>query len=191
MTPPPSCTKCSALLPVEYLNLDRLLPCPGCNAPIRAEVFPAFFKELGEGRAGEALLIGTEASCFYHEQKKAEAVCGACGRYLCALCDVDLDGAHYCPSCLEAAQKKGALATIENERKLYDRMAFHVAILSVCVPVFGAAIAPVAIFMAIRFRKAPTSLVRRTGQLRFILTLLLAGGSFLGWGFLFISQLLK
>src|SRR5687767_9158321 len=95
----PTCGKCRTPLPDEFINADELLPCPSCATGVRTHLFPAFFREAAKGTSGEAVGGESEAGCFYHAEKRASVVCGSCGRYLCALCDMELDGAHYCPSC--------------------------------------------------------------------------------------------
>src|SRR5688572_25118384 len=99
MNAAPSCSKCATPLPLEYLNAPDLQPCTSCGAEVRAEIYPAFFRETAVGSAGEVLVVDSEASCFYHLQKRASVVCGSCGRFLCALCDVELEGKHFCPDC--------------------------------------------------------------------------------------------
>src|SRR5437016_10234951 len=101
------CPRCKAPLAETVFNQARFVPCPACASPLQVEVFPAFFRPITVGRDGEALLVDTESSCFYHPQKKASVPCDACGRFLCALCDCELHGQHYCPTCLETGRKKG------------------------------------------------------------------------------------
>ena len=85
--------------------------------------------------------------------KKAAVACDACGRFLCALCDCELNGRHYCPVCLEAGKRSENIRGLEEERFLYDRQAFVLAIL----PVFITGLA--ALYLTLRYWKAPGSLV--------------------------------
>ena len=48
------------------------------------------------GRSGERILVEGEAACFYHAEKRATVACSACGRFLCALCDLDFSDHHFC-----------------------------------------------------------------------------------------------
>lgn len=177
----PSCIKCSTPLPVEHLNSGELLPCPSCATPFRVEVFPAFFREAAKGASGEALLIDSEASCFYHAQKRAAVVCSTCGRFLCALCDVELDGAHYCPGCLEAGKDQGKIAAIDNTRHLYDTLALQLAILGLVIFYFSPFTAPMAIYFAWKHRRAPSSIIRNPSKWRWILAIILGVLQLLGW----------
>jgi hypothetical protein len=162
MNPVPTCSQCAAPLPVEFLNAPELRPCTGCAAPVRAELFPAFFRETAVGGQGEALLVDSEASCFYHLQKRAAAVCAACGRFLCGLCDVEMEGAHYCPDCLHQSQQKGKLGSIDNSRRLMDLLAFHLALGGIVIFYFAIVTAPLAVYFGFKHWNTPLSIVRRS-----------------------------
>src|SRR6185369_13510263 len=112
----------------ELFNRAELKPCPSCAAPLQVEVFPAFFRKITPGTGAETILVEGEASCFYHPQKRAVLPCHGCGRFLCALCDCELHGEHYCPACLETGRKKGKIKRLENRRTLYDSIALAVAL---------------------------------------------------------------
>ena len=114
---------------------------------------PALLRRIAPGREAEAVLIEGESSCFYHAQKKAIVPCDACGRFLCALCDCEVKGRHLCPNCLEAGQKKKNLEGLETVRILHSRQALMLSIL----PFFITGLA--AIYVALRYRKEPGSLV--------------------------------
>jgi len=183
-----SCTKCNASLPNEVFNAADFIRCPSCNAKIRIDVFPALLESPSSGPAAQALLVESETSCFYHEKKKAAVPCDHCGRFLCALCDVELNGEHFCPPCLASGKKKGKLRNLQNHRILYDSIALSVAILPAILFWPSVVTAPMAIFIAFRYWRAPLSIVPRT-KVRFILAIALATPQILGWGVLFYSLL--
>jgi hypothetical protein len=170
-----SCTNCRAPLPPHIFNLPGLTPCPTCGVPLQIEIFPALFRRGAQGNAGEALLEETESSCFYHPQKKAVLPCDACGRFLCALCDCEMDGQHLCPACLEAGRTKGKIKNLENQRIIWDKVALGLAVLSFVPPIiyFCWITAPLAIYFSIRHWNSPLSIVRRT-KIRFVLAIILA-----------------
>lgn len=149
----PVCPKCQAVIPREHWNVPAFVACAGCADELRAEVFPSINRPLGTGGLGEKSVTADDAECFFHEGKKAEVVCDACGRFLCGLCDCKLHGGHYCPTCLGAAPRTQAVPNLEVKRSLYDRQAFILAVF----PLFITGI--IAIFMVWRYWKAPTSLV--------------------------------
>src|SRR5271154_2454763 len=120
-SPPLSCTRCHTPFSDGYFNRAAFTPCSTCAAPLQVEIFPAFFRPVSRGRDAEAVMVEGESSCFYHPKKKAVAPCDGCGRFLCALCDCELNQRHYCPGCLESGQNKGKINSLQKGRTLYDR----------------------------------------------------------------------
>src|SRR5439155_22293452 len=157
--------------------------CPSCSSPLRVEVFPALFTPSAPVQTAQSVVTEGEASCFYHPNKRAVLPCEACGRFLCALCDVELNGQHFCPACLASRQKKGKLSNLDNRRVLYDSLALTLALtpLTLILWPFSLITAPAALFIAIRYWRAPGSVVHRT-KIRFILALFLALAQIVGWG---------
>ena len=82
---------------------------------------------MATGSIGEAIVVEGEAACFYHPGKRATVPCGVCGRFLCALCDLELNGRHVCPACLETSRRKGDLRNLDTRRMLYDSAALSLA----------------------------------------------------------------
>jgi len=148
-----NCLKCGGQLPADLSNRGDLAPCPHCKTKLQLEVFPAFFRSPGAVQTGERIMIEGESGCFYHPQKKAVVPCEACGRFLCALCDVHLDGRHLCPSCLEAGQRKQAIESLQDKRVIYNRQALVLSLLPILISGLAA------IYMAVRYWKAPLSMV--------------------------------
>ena len=120
------------------------------------------------------------SSCFYHEQKKAVLHCDGCGRFLCALCDVEFGGQHLCPNCLQAGKKNGKLTTLDSNRTLWDSAALVTCLVPLIVWPLTIATAPIAIGLAITSFYKPGSLVPRT-RLRAVLAIALALLQLLGW----------
>src|SRR5437867_5418711 len=118
-----NCGRCGTPLAVAALNTPDLVPCVSCGTAIRAIVFPSLLRKFTPGESAQTLVLDTQASCFYHAQKTAVVACESCGRFLCALCDVELHGKHFCPACLESGKRKGRLAFLEDRRMLYDELA--------------------------------------------------------------------
>jgi hypothetical protein len=166
-------------------NQTDLAPCPACGVSLQTEVFPALFRKASAGPSAEAILIDGESSCFYHPQKKAAVACDSCGRFLCALCDCPMQGQHFCTTCLQAGKSKGKIKSLENERTLYDSIALSLAILPLIIFYFSLLTAPLTLFVAIRYWKAPGSIVRRT-KIRFIVAIFIALLEIAGWATLII-----
>lgn len=174
------CTKCSASLAHESFNTRTLRPCPSCGSLTRADIFPAVLKELPIGTSGQLLLTGREASCFYHPAKQAVVPCSSCGRFLCALCDVELNGRHWCASCLKSGSQRHRIKDLENHRTLYDSIALMLAIVPMFFWFCTIITAPLVVYLVIRYWKAPSSITGRT-KIRLIAALLLAGLQIAGW----------
>jgi len=167
-----SCPLCRTPWPTDPVALAALTACPSplCNTPVQIEVFPAFTRPIAVGTIGEAIVIEGEAACFYHPQKRATVPCGICGRFLCALCDLELNGQHVCPNCLETGRKKGQLENLDTRRTPYDSAALTLA----CVGPLTCGITSVlAIGFALYGWRKPGSLIPRT-RFRSILALVLA-----------------
>jgi hypothetical protein len=182
--PAPSllCPECRTPLPFEQVNTGGLTPCPGCGKPTRIEMFPALLRPVRTGATAETILVDGEAGCFYHPQKRAAVHCQGCGRFLCALCDVELNGQHLCPGCLETNQRKGKLSELESQRTLYDNAALSLATLPLLIWPFTIVTAPTAIGVAIYGWNKPGSMVART-RLRAVLAILIGLLELAGWGF--------
>ncbi|MBE9503778.1 MAG: B-box zinc finger protein [Proteobacteria bacterium] len=179
-----NCGKCGASLPAHLLNSQETQNCPACNKEIRTFVFPALFNSEMEGNSGEKIVIDSEAGCFYHPGKKAVLPCEECGRFLCSLCDVELNGKHVCPPCIESGKKKGKIKNLQNHRTLYDDIALSLAILPLLIWPFTLITAPLSLFFSIRYWKAPTSIIPRT-KIRLVLAGLFSSLQIVGWILIF------
>jgi hypothetical protein len=184
-----TCPKCSRPLPPSLFNASGSGPCPACGTIVGVTVFPALHKPLSSGTVGEHVVMDDEASCFYHPQKKAVVPCDSCGRFLCALCDVELNEEHLCPNCLESGRQKGKLKHLDKERILYDNIALRVAVYPVILLFFWFLTfitAPAAIVLSIRYWNKPTSMLPRT-KIRFILAIVIAVAQLGLWAWLVIG----
>jgi hypothetical protein len=163
------------------LNTADFVPCPSCKEFIHVDAFPALLHVLLEGTSGESILTEDEAGCFYHPNKKAVISCSNCGRFLCALCDVEFNEQHLCTSCLEAGKKKRKIKNLENHRMLYDSLALGLAIIPMLLFVWPSILtAPIVVFLVVRYWKAPTSIIPRT-KMRLIAALVIAVFQIIGW----------
>ncbi len=193
--PPLTCDKCRTVLPETVFNTTEPATCPGCYSALLVEVFPAYFRPVATGQAAENIVSDEDASCFYHPAKKATVPCARCGRFLCALCDIDLGAnRHVCPGCVEAARLDPAgkadlagtgtggglpgatLGALSVQRGvLYDQLALVLTVLPLVIlwPV-SFITAPVALFLAIRYWNAPKRAVIPRGRGRMFAAALLA-----------------
>jgi hypothetical protein len=178
------CTRCSASLPVWVIKAGDAAMCPSCNASLIVRVFPALLAARPKLNPDDLRIEAGEASCFYHLSKRAAASCAQCGRFVCALCAVDFDGATWCPGCMADAQSGKKHAKLENRRLLWDSIALGAAtwpFVTLLWPALPGSLAT--IFISIRYWKRPTSLVPRM-KWRFVLAILIALAELAFFGFL-------
>lgn len=188
---PPHCPRCKTALPERLIETMREINCPNCRSMLSILTFPALYKPVSASSAGDRVIAEGEATCFYHSAKKAVVPCDACGRFLCALCDIEFDGQHLCVACIESGQRKGRMENLENSRKLYDDLALILAALPVIILCFWPAsviTAPAAIFVVIRYWNTPSSIIPRT-KIRFVLAFILAILQCAGWAFFLYRML--
>jgi hypothetical protein len=114
-----------------------------------------------------------ESACFYHAEKRAVVPCDQCGRFLCSLCNIELDGKHFCPACLETARNKGNIRVLERGRTRYDQIVWSLLIVPLPLCTMAAPItASVALALALWHWRSAPSLVANT-RLRLVLALVL------------------
>ncbi len=181
-----TCTSCGRLLPVLSGTGLRTIRCAGCDAYLQVEVFPAFFRGIANTGIGETLGSEGEARCFYHETKRAAAVCEECGRFLCSLCELRIGGRIVCPSCVERGRADGSMEALITRRTLFDGIALSLSLLPLLIFFVTPVTAPMAIYIAVRYWKKPGSILPRT-RFRFVLAILFASLQVAGWGFLLLE----
>jgi hypothetical protein len=171
---PLACTHCGAPLPEGVPGQAVLTECPVCRAKHEVVLFPAFHRAPAPGAAPQAILAAGEAACFYHAEKRAVVPCDACGRFLCALCDVKLGEQHFCPACLQSGREASHLAPVERGRVRYDQIVWSLVVVPVPLCFLMSPLtATGALGLALWKWKAPPSLVVNT-RARLVTGMLLA-----------------
>ncbi len=181
------CPKCNALIQTAGLNSGSFLPCPVCQTQNQTWLFPEAVNDTEAVRESENLMIRDDAGCFYHPTKQAVIACDACGRFLCALCDVEMDGEHICFSCISAGKEKKTIKNLENSRFLYDALAVRLALFPVVLfPFwfFSLITAPAGLYISIRHWNSMSSIVPRRKKLRFVVAILVSAMQIAAWGVL-------
>jgi len=173
------CTGCGFPLSNDVLEAGttarEFRPCRFCGSETQALVFPAMFAPPAIPTAAEMAAGAGDATCFYHATKRADAPCSQCGRFLCALCSVQLSGAVWCPECIEAGRTRKRVVNLENQRTLHDSMALALSTWPLVLFFYPSLItAPAALFFSIYFWKSPTSIVRRHPKFRLVLAIILS-----------------
>jgi hypothetical protein len=166
-----ACSNCSSPIPPEDWNREHAF-CAICRAPFSALVFPAFLPKPAPAPSSSLREEG-EASCFYHQGKRAVVPCDQCGRFLCSLCQVEFLGQNWCPACIEGRRQKGQLSTLDARRPLHDNMALALTVFPALLFWPTIITAPMGLYMSVRYWRAPSSLVPRT-KIRFCIAALLA-----------------
>ena len=178
--PTVACPGCQARLPPDFFNLKHFVSCPSCEATLRMRVFPALTRPETAAVAAPVIAEG-ESSCFYHPHKRAVVSCERCGRFLCALCDIEVGDKHRCPGCL--SRRSGVWPELEKSRTLYDGIALALATFPILLWPLTAISAPAALYLTVRYWRTPLSIFPRT-KIRFILAFLIAGAQVVGWCYL-------
>lgn len=178
------CGRCNIPLPMEVFNSNHMVECPLCFVKSFGRLFPAMFVKTESNVPQTTLLNESEASCFYHERNRAIIACNRCGRFLCSLCDIDLNSEHVCPACIETGMKKGKFSRLDQRRILYDDLALSLALLPLLIFYFTLITAPISLYVAIRYWNAPRSIIPRT-KFRFIMAIFIASLELIAWGAFF------
>jgi hypothetical protein len=186
-----NCPKCSHAWSEELAFQSEPFLCGGCDTLSTVLAWPA----LGTGaQSGQdsALADEGEASCYNHADKQASESCEICGRFICALCDLQLDGKHQCPRC---ATGEGSQDSRFKGRKFrWDMAVLGISILSCVFFFFFLFIftAPITFYLAIRHWRRPMSVAEDRRHwwgkyARFTISLLIAGF----WFFVMITFVIK
>jgi ribosomal protein S27E len=179
-SPQVNCPNCGTALALLGMAATLPEPCPRCRRPTRLLTFPALFRPKEAGAVAPAAMPEGEATCFYHPEKRAHVACDGCGRFLCALCDLDVYDAHLCPQCLEAGERKRTIKALERGRTRYDQIVSALLILPLVFCWFVLPItALVALGLVIWKWNAPVSLVANT-RLHLVVAAILAVIEFVG-----------
>jgi hypothetical protein len=157
-----NCRKCKKPLPADVFNTPDLAKCPHCGVTMLAAVYPAFYRPPEKGRLGEDLMMAEESNCFYHPAKRAVRPCESCGRFLCTLCDIAIAGRHLCSGCVESGKKKGKISSLQKSKVLYHEITLVLGLLSMLIAYFAIVLAPVAIYMGVRYWNTQSSVLGHT-----------------------------
>lgn len=89
--------------------------------------------------------------------------------------------------CLQSGRDKQTIKTLQNQRLLYDSIAFHLAFWPMMTVFLTLVTAPVAIFFTVRHWRTPSGLLPKP-IVKSIVAMLLATGQLVGWVIFFIVQ---
>lgn len=153
-----SCPNCSGDIALDETGSQT---CPYCDKQLQIRVWP-----IVRQNTSAATALSDQATCFFHPDKVFQACCQRCGRFVCALCDLQLGAEHVCPACFERGRAGSEAGKAEWRYRdvLYDSIALTLGWGWILVwPVFVVAF-PAVIFLHVKYRKAPRSyLIPRSG----------------------------
>lgn len=142
---------------------SRWQSCPYCEKRLQVRVWPVVRQGTNAASA-----MPEQATCFFHPEKAFQACCQRCGRFVCALCDLQLGAEHVCPTCFERGRADTGLNSGKAEWRsrdvLYDSIAITLGWGWILIwPIVVAAL-PAVIVLHVKYRKAPSSyLIPRSG----------------------------
>lgn len=137
--------------------------CPFCEKRLHIRLWPVIRRNTNA-----VVAMAEQATCFFHPDKAFQACCQRCGRFVCALCDLQLGAEHVCPTCFERGRAdsglKGGKAEWRHRDVLYDSISLTLGWSWIIFwPIIVAAF-PATIFLHAKYRKAPRSyLIPRSG----------------------------
>ncbi len=167
------CPNCNGALPGRFFRHASVEgSCSTCATEISVTLFPALFRPSAKIDPQSLSTAEGEAGCYEHANKRAVALCNKCGRFLCALCEVEVDGKVWCPSCLIPGGSSTTIQALEKQRTLFDSIALALAIFPFLLLFYPSIFtAPVVVYVAIRYWKRPSSIIPR-GKWRFVVALI-------------------
>ena len=116
-----TCPHCSVDIPAD----SRWQSCPYCQKWLQIRVWPIVRQNTNAVSA-----LSDQATCFFHPDKAFQACCQRCGRFVCALCDLQLGAEHVCPTCFERGRADSGAEAGNAEWRyrdvLYDSIAVTV-----------------------------------------------------------------
>lgn len=180
-----ACPRCTALLePPPGPGVLTETTCGGCDSKIELITFAALAEPAPRQSAPELRLDASQGSCFFHPQNKARLPCDVCGRFLCSLCDLELQGTHLCPTCLESGRKRQDSDWLASRRFIPERAALCLSLYPLLMYPVVIITAPVSLFFALRgFRRSPSPVPeghRRRAVIAGVLSILQLVGIIIG-----------
>lgn len=158
------------------------IACPGCGGFLQPTGTPIVWQKcpyceqrlqirawaVARQSTNAAAAMAEQATCFFHPDKVFQACCQRCGRFVCALCDLQLGAEHVCPTCFERGRAdsgvNGGKAEWRHRDVLYDSIALAIGWVWIIVWPSIVAALPAAIVLHVKYRKAPRSyLIPRSG----------------------------
>jgi len=151
----PACPRCNAPLALDSITAGEDI-CPRCQGFFSATVFHAPQRVT---RVLQLAQSGPEGagSCANHARNAAVTSCGRCGLLICSLCELDLQGEQYCPSCFDRLTRDGGSENAQVRFRDWRTLSFVTALLGLIFSeiMLGIPLGGLAIYYAIRGFRDP------------------------------------
>ena len=174
----PCCPHCGGPLLVELLTAGEQR-CIACTRGFEATPFSPPAARLvvaGVAEAGP----GGAVPCAQHAGNAAVANCSRCGVFMCALCEVRIDGRELCPACFDRLAAEGVLPSARGRLRNYRGLAFIMGLGGCGLYVFGLLTGPLTLYFAVQAQRQRRRLRETDGLatvvLAFVLGLLQIAG---------------
>jgi hypothetical protein len=175
-----ACPNCRTIQSPDGINTGELFACPRCKTRMRADLFNAFYRPVAQAAAQGHVQEQGQAECYNHPGRPAKVPCAHCGRLLCELCAVDLDGRSLCFDCVKTGSKGRRAARLDTRRTHYDSLALALALVPVLFVFPTIVTAPAALYVALRYWKRKPLILPRS-RWRYILAILLSVAQIVVW----------
>ncbi|MBD3420646.1 MAG: hypothetical protein GF398_11065 [Chitinivibrionales bacterium] len=177
------CPACQAPFDHTLAEITTDYECRQCSTRMQVTVFPAFYRKPQVVSAQKVVEASQEAACYHHADKRAVVACDSCGKFLCSLCEIEIDKHRLCPDCLSREKMDGDNKNLQTGNVLYDKIALVLALyplLLIFAAYFTVITAPIALFITLRYWKKQRSIVPRS-SIRFAIAFLLSVLEIIGW----------
>lgn len=186
-----TCPKCASPLTTEIFSRTADSSCPHCGLVMTGRLFPRFFKPHDEQTNNTEVTSDSESSCFFHPNKLAVSHCSECGRFLCALCELNIQDKIICPTCLEKLDQEKKVKTFTNRVTFWDSIVLSLAILPMLFWPVTLFTAPLTLIFIWRHFKDTRQYLIPRNRWRFYIAGLLAVMQITGWTVLAVVLLDK
>lgn len=160
--------------------------CVSCETPLHGRVFPQVAApEVAGAESVAPPGAGAAAVCYNHDAKPAVSACDQCGRFLCALCELSVEGRTYCPSCFGRMDSQGRIQTLKHHETRHDSVALAMSVLPLLLWPFTIITAPLTIVYICKYWSTPRQSIQPRLRWRFYLAALFALALCAAWIWLF------
>lgn len=144
--PGPQCPICKTPLQPESVRTGTIR-CGSCLREFEGTAFQPREVQHASVEVVTETPDGVAAACANHARNAAVSSCNRCGLFICTLCEMNVGGATYCPSCFDFTRNAGTLQGGGKRFRDFATMAVTAAV----VGLFCAfPVAPFAVYWAIK-----------------------------------------